>query len=92
MDDDKDDSIKWKTLEHSGPTFPPVYEPHGIKIKYKGKSVDLEPDAEEVATFFAALVGTDWAENPVFCKNFFDDFLAICKRQSKVQSPHCIIA
>ena len=29
---------QWKTLEHSGVLFPPEYEAHGIKMKYKGQS------------------------------------------------------
>jgi hypothetical protein len=31
-----DKSEKWKTLEHNGVYFPPEYEPHGVKMKYKG--------------------------------------------------------
>ncbi|KAJ2798762.1 DNA topoisomerase 1, partial [Coemansia guatemalensis] len=34
----------------------------------------MHPEVEEVATFFAALVGTDHAANPVFQSNFFNDF------------------
>lgn len=52
-----------------------------------GKEVELNPDAEEVASFFAALLGTDHAANPTFKSNFFKDFLAICKRQKEV----CVI-
>lgn len=29
-------------------TFPPPYEPHGIKLLYDGKPVDLSPEEEEV--------------------------------------------
>ena len=84
LEQDKDDGVKWTTLEHAGPYFPPPYEPHGIKMKYNGVQIELEPEAEEVASFFAALVGTDWAANPVFCKNFFADFLAVLKKCKKV--------
>lgn len=34
--EDRDDSIKWNTLEHNGVLFPPSYEPHGVKMKYEG--------------------------------------------------------
>ena len=44
----------------------------------------LGPDAEEVASFFAALLGSDNAENPVFQKNFFEDFLAVIKKEKIV--------
>jgi DNA topoisomerase-1 len=53
-------------------------------MKYDGVEIKLEPEAEEVASFFAALIGTDWAANPVFCKNFFNDFLAVLKTCKKV--------
>ncbi|KAJ3149531.1 DNA topoisomerase 1 [Geranomyces michiganensis] len=77
---DRDDSIKWQTLSHNGPLFPPLYEPHGVKLLYDGKPVDLEPDSEEVASFFAVLVDTDHGHNPTFQKNFFSDFLKILEK------------
>ncbi|KAJ2550316.1 DNA topoisomerase 1 [Coemansia sp. RSA 1933] len=69
-----DDGPKWQTLEHSGVLFPPEYVPHGVPLVYRGKSIRLPPAAEEVATFFAAVLDTDHERNPVFQKNFFDDF------------------
>ncbi|KAJ3173112.1 DNA topoisomerase 1 [Geranomyces variabilis] len=77
---DRDDSIKWQTLSHNGPLFPPLYEPHGVKLLYNGKPVDLDPDSEEVASFFAILVGTDHGNNPTFQKNFFIDFLKVLEK------------
>ena len=57
----KDDrSVKWQTLEHGGVLFPPEYTPHGVKLKYDGVPVDLEPEQEEVATMFAAMLETDY--------------------------------
>ncbi|GFY84361.1 DNA topoisomerase 1 beta [Actinidia rufa] len=38
---------KWTTLVHSGIIFPPTYKPHGVKMLYKGKPVDLTPEQEE---------------------------------------------
>ncbi|KAI8913708.1 hypothetical protein BC831DRAFT_490026 [Entophlyctis helioformis] len=70
-----DGSVKWTTLQHNGPCFAPPYEPHGVQMKYNGKAVALSPESEEVASFFAALIGTEWAENPTFRANFFKDFL-----------------
>ncbi|TPX59427.1 hypothetical protein PhCBS80983_g02484 [Powellomyces hirtus] len=83
LEQDRDDSVKWRTLEHNGPLFPPPYEPHGIKMKYDGQDVDLEPEAEEVATFYAQILGTDWETNVTFQKNFFKDFLAVLAKQKK---------
>lgn len=75
--DKNDDTIKWTTLEHNGLYFPPLYEPHGIPILYEGREVHLEPDAEEVATFFAGILGTDHHENEIFRRNFFEDFVQV---------------
>ncbi|SCU81774.1 LAMI_0B07624g1_1 [Lachancea mirantina] len=74
-----DDTIKWNTLKHNGVIFPPAYEPlpSHVKMYYKSKPVDLPPQAEEVAGFFAALLESDHAKNPVFQKNFFEDFLEV---------------
>lgn len=70
---------RWNTLEHNGVIFPPPYEPlpSYVKMYYDGKPVNLPPAAEEVAGFFGAMVETDHAKNPVFQKNFFDDFLQV---------------
>ncbi len=75
-----DDTVKWESLEHNGVYFPPSYVPHRVKMHYDGKEIALEPEAEEVAGFFAAIVGTDYASNPVFCKNFFEDFKKVLER------------
>ncbi len=76
-----DNTIKWTTLEHNGVMFPPEYKPlpKRIKLYYDGQPVDLPPEAEEVAGFFAAMLQTDHAKNPVFQKNFFHDFLQVLK-------------
>ena len=52
----EDKSVKWETLEHSGVQFPPEYTPHGIKMLYDGKPVDLTPRQEEVHTSLSALL------------------------------------
>lgn len=43
---------KWTTLVHNGVIFPPPYKPHGVKMLYKGKPVDLTPEQEEVNLYF----------------------------------------
>lgn len=75
----QDSTIKWTTLEHQGVCFPPEYIPHGIPLIYAGKEIVLEPEAEEVAGFFGALIQTDHAQNDIFVKNFFDDFQQILR-------------
>lgn len=78
-----DGTVKWKTLEHNGVYFPPDYVPHNIKMKYNGKEIYLEPEAEEVATFYAAVIKTEHVENPTFNENFFRDFKTILAKSSK---------
>lgn len=79
--DNENNSIKWTTLKHNGVIFPPAYEPlpSHVKMYYAGNLVELPPQAEEVAGFFAALLESDHAENPVFQKNFFTDFIEVLK-------------
>nr|AUV65423.1 topoisomerase I [Fusarium aethiopicum] len=81
----EDDSIKWTTLEHNGVLFPPDYEPlpKNVKMLYDGQPVTLAPEVEEVATFWVAMMtaaSIHHLENPVFRKNFFDDFKVYCDK------------
>ncbi|KAG6468524.1 hypothetical protein ZIOFF_073212 [Zingiber officinale] len=61
-------SHKWTTLEHNGVVFPPPYKPHGIKMLYEGRPVDLTPEQEEVATMFAVMKDRLRPENPIHRK------------------------
>lgn len=66
--------MKWKTLQHNGILFPPAYEAHGIKIKIKGESVDLDLNQEEMIYQWAKKKDTVYAQDKVFQKNFTEDF------------------
>ncbi|KAG1881336.1 DNA topoisomerase I [Suillus tomentosus] len=74
-----DGEVKWQTLEHNGVIFPPPYEPlpSNVKMRYKGKEVDLPSESEEVAGFYAAMLETEHAQDATFNKNFFDDWLKV---------------
>merc|ERR1719187_989126 len=50
--------IKWTTLDHNGVVFPPPYQPHNVKLLYDGKPLDLTPEQEELATFYAQMIET----------------------------------
>lgn len=72
-----DGTKKWNTLEHAGVVFPPPYQPlpNNARMRYDGKPVRMEPEAEEIAGFFGAMLNsTHNVENPTFQKNFFEDF------------------
>ncbi|KAJ1908039.1 DNA topoisomerase 1, partial [Tieghemiomyces parasiticus] len=47
LEQNMDNSVKWKTLSHNGVFFPPEYEPHGVPLVYNGKPVKLVPAVEE---------------------------------------------
>ncbi|KOS19336.1 DNA topoisomerase 1 [Escovopsis weberi] len=81
----EDDSIKWQTLEHNGVMFAPPYEPlpKHVKLYYDGQPVNLSLEAEEVATFWVAMMtpaSIHHLDNPIFRKNFFADFSGFVKK------------
>ncbi|KAJ4826024.1 DNA topoisomerase 1 beta [Turnera subulata] len=80
-----DGQKKWTTLVHSGVIFPPPYQPHGIKILYKGKPVDLTPEQEEVATMFAVMKDTDYMQKPKFLENFWADWRKLLGKNHVIQ-------
>ncbi|KAK6151833.1 hypothetical protein DH2020_014468 [Rehmannia glutinosa] len=81
---------KWTTLVHNGVIFPPPYKPHGVKILYKGKHVNLTPEQEEVATIYAVMLDTDYMSKPQFKENFMTDWRKILGKNHIIQSiEHC---
>ncbi|KAL8449111.1 hypothetical protein Emed_003262 [Eimeria media] len=78
--------VQWQYLEHNGLVFAPPYEPHGIKVKYKGQEVSLPPAAEEVANFWCGILESDYATKIRFVRNFWRAFL------SKLPADHLIKA
>ncbi|XP_066910642.1 DNA topoisomerase 1-like [Clytia hemisphaerica] len=70
------EGIKWKTLEHNGPYFPPAYErlPKNVKFYYDGELMELSEGAEEVATFYSKMLEHDYTKKDIFNNNFFEDW------------------
>ena len=66
--------MKWKTLQHNGILFPPLFESCGIKVKIKGESVPLSLDQEEMIYQWAKKKNTPYVQDKVFQKNFTADF------------------
>jgi len=62
-----------KQLSHNGILIP-KYEAKGFHIIFKGKKIALNPEQEEMAVAWVKKLGTEYAEDKVFIKNFFDDF------------------
>jgi len=63
-----------KQLIHSGVLIPKRYEAKGFHIKIKGEKRALTPHQEEMAVAWVKKLGTDYVKDPVFIKNFFQDF------------------
>lgn len=76
---------KWTTLAHNGVMFPPEYQPHGIPIMYKGEKIKLDPEAEEYATLYARCSDTDYCDNNIFNKNFWEDWRLILGKNHTIQ-------
>jgi len=66
--------MKWKTLQHNGILFPPLFESQGIKLKIKGENVTLDLIQEEMVYQWAKKKDTPYAQDKVFQKNFTADF------------------
>ncbi|KAL6077821.1 DNA topoisomerase I [Balamuthia mandrillaris] len=79
LDEPLPKGVKWRTLEHNGVLFPPPYQPHGVKMMYDGEEVDLTPEQEEVATFYAQYLETPHTKKEVFNRNFFKEFRKMLK-------------
>lgn len=77
---------KWDTLEHNGPLFPPLYEPHNIPVIYKGSKIQQQPSAEEIATVFAKLSENPIIENKTFRTNFWNDWKKLLKNDTPIDN------
>lgn len=88
------DGTKWDNLEHNGVIFAPEYEPLPKKVKmlYEGKPITLGKAAEEVATFWVAMLATEanstqgYTVNEAFRNNFFNDFKEYIKKDGATDS------
>ena len=65
-----------KSLIHNGVQVPPSYVEQGLHVVIDEASLELTPEQEELAVAWAKKVGTEYVEDPVFVKNFFEDFSA----------------
>lgn len=84
-EEELDENIKWRTLEHKGPVFAPEYIPlpTSVRLYYDGCKVKLSPGAEEVATFYGKMLEHDYTSMDVFNKNFFHDWKKYMTKEEK---------
>jgi len=76
-----------KQLIHSGVLIPKRYEAKGFHIKIRGETTALTPHQEEMAVAWVKKLGTDYVKDPVFIKNFFQDFSEAMGMGEKPLSP-----
>lgn len=74
-EDEKGDDIKWNYLEHHGFFFPDAWKPHKTKILNNGTPIDLNPFQEEICTYWAQSLGTDWEHKDYYRDNFIEMFM-----------------
>ena len=74
VENDEEIEERWKSLEHNAVIFPLKYEPHGVKIRYKGEEIILTPNQEELATFWAQILDNELSSKEITRKNFFKKF------------------
>ncbi len=67
------EKIEIKTLAHNGVLIP-AYRPVGFKILFRGKEIRLNREQEEMAVAWVRKLGTEYAKDKVFIRNFFHDF------------------
>ena len=65
---------KFKTLTHNGPVFPKPYQYQKLSVIVNGKSFILSPLAEEMLYAFAKKHNTEYVNDSVYVKNFWNDF------------------
>eukprot|EP00920_Eleutheroschizon_duboscqi_P009611 GHVT01022308.1.p1 GENE.GHVT01022308.1~~GHVT01022308.1.p1 ORF type:complete len:829 (-),score=188.51 GHVT01022308.1:1784-4270(-) len=72
----EDTTRQWVYLEHNGMQFSPPYLPHRVQMKYEGKPVDLNAEAEQVANHWCGVLESEYATKKKFIGNFWQAFLA----------------
>ncbi|MDZ7413894.1 MAG: DNA topoisomerase I [candidate division KSB1 bacterium] len=63
-----------KELIHNGVVVPEPPPYRGLKLKIRGVERTLDPKQEEMAIAWARKQGTPYVEDPVFVRNFLEDF------------------
>lgn len=69
-EEEEDDEIKWRYLEHHGVLFPDYWNKHNVRVIYDGKPMELSLFQEEMATYWAQTLGSDWEHKPTYRENF----------------------
>jgi DNA topoisomerase-1 len=73
---------RMKSLQHNG-VYIPEYEPKGLSIKIRGRSVKLSPKTEQMAVFWIRKKQSITSPpDRLFYRNFLEDFLNALKSEN----------
>ncbi|UCH32127.1 MAG: DNA topoisomerase I [Candidatus Bathyarchaeota archaeon] len=73
-----------KQLKHKGILIPIKPDWKKLHILVQGRRVDLTPEQEEMAIAWVKKLGTEYVEDPIFTKNFFQDFRSALDIKKKI--------
>lgn len=82
---DSQGDVQWKYLEHRGVIFAPPYVPHNIPILYKGSKIALNPQSEELATYWCTVIGSEYCTKGKFILNFFTTFVNSLEKENIIR-------
>ncbi|KJP85563.1 hypothetical protein AK88_04783 [Plasmodium fragile] len=82
---DHQTDIQWHYLEHRGLIFSPPYVQHHIPIFYKSIKLELNEKAEELATYWCSVIGTDYCTKEKFILNFFKTFICTLEKDNIIR-------
>lgn len=63
-----------RSLSHNGVLVPPKYKAHELSLGIGSVRIPLKPNQEEMAVAWVKKLGTEYADDEVFVRNFFRDF------------------
>ncbi|EUD68229.1 DNA topoisomerase I [Plasmodium inui San Antonio 1] len=82
---DHQTDIQWHYLEHRGLIFSPPYVQHHIPIFYKSIKLQLNEKAEELATYWCSVIGSDYCTKEKFILNFFKTFICTLEKDNIIR-------
>ncbi|CAI7721031.1 topoisomerase I, putative [Plasmodium vivax] len=82
---DHQTDVQWHYLEHRGLIFSPPYVQHNIPIFYKSIKLQLNEKAEELATYWCSVIGSDYCTKEKFILNFFRTFICTLEKDNIIR-------
>lgn len=87
-EEDPQDDKKWDYFEHNGVYFPENWIRHNVPILYKNAKRTLDAHQEEIATYWAQTLGSEWENKPFYVKNFSKMFIESFENENEKIKEH----